>query len=188
MFGQTGTAIARKISSPSRLLSGAAIAANYLMAGKRNTCPPDAMAGKMRSGQPIEGLPSDGLPPGGLPDLPSGEPPMPGADGGKIRMKTMPRMNARPYLKRAFKLLGSHKAMVALSLLLSLIMFLLPFLAAAAFGPLIKLFGDVAKGGDWNRVWTRTGSFYDRSAQTGNGGGFSIPFISNWLATPLSFT
>ncbi|HXM46266.1 MAG TPA: ABC transporter ATP-binding protein [Pyrinomonadaceae bacterium] len=148
---------------------------------------PDAMPGKMRSGQPIEGLPSDGLPPGGLPDLPSGEPPMPGPDGGKIRMKTMPRMNARPYLKRAFKLLGEHKAMVALSLLLSLIMFLLPFLAAAAFGPLIKLFGDVAKGGDWNRVWTVTGSFYDRPAQTGTGG-FSIPFISDWLATPLSFT
>ncbi len=148
---------------------------------------PDAMPGKMRSGQPIEGLPSDGLPPGGLPDLPSGEPPMPGPDGGKIRMKTMPRMNARPYLKRAFKLLGEHKAMVALSLLLSLIMFLLPFLAAAAFGPLIKLFGDVAKGGDWNRVWTVTGSFYDRPAQTG-AGGFSIPFISDWLATPLSFT
>jgi ABC-type multidrug transport system fused ATPase/permease subunit len=146
------------------------------------------MPGKIPSGQPIEGLPSDGLPPGGLPDLPSGEPPMPGPDGGKIRMKTMPRMNARPYLKRAFKLLGSHKAMVALSLLLSLIMFLLPFLAAAAFGPLIKLFGDVAKGGDWNRVWIVTGSFYDKSAQTANGGGFSIPFISDWLATPLSFT
>jgi ATP-binding cassette subfamily B protein len=148
---------------------------------------PDAMP-KMRSGQPIEGLPSEGLPPGGLPDLPAGEPPIPGPDSGKIRMKTMPRMSARPFLGRAFKLLGSHKAMVALSLLLSLIMFLLPFLAAAAFGPLIKLFGDVAKGGDWNRVWSVTGSFYDRSAQTGDGGGFSIPFISDWLATPLSFT
>src|SRR5437870_597619 len=147
---------------------------------------PGAMPGKMRSGQPIEGLPPEGLPPGGLPDLPAGEPPIPGPDGGKIRMKTMPRMNARPYLKRAFKLLGSHKAMVALSLLLSLIMFLLPFLAAAAFGPLIKLFGDVAKGGDWNRVWSATGSFYDKSAA--DGGGFSIPFISDWLATPLTFT
>jgi ABC-type multidrug transport system fused ATPase/permease subunit len=146
------------------------------------------MPGKIRSGQPIEGLPPEGLPPGGLPDLPAGEPPIPGPDSGKIRMKTMPRMNARPYLKRAFKLLGDHKAMVALSLLLSLIMFLLPFLAAAAFGPLIKLFGDVAKGGDWNRVWSVTGSFYDKSAQTAEGGGFSIPFISNWLATPLSFT
>jgi len=146
------------------------------------------MPGKIRSGQPIDGLPPEGLPPGGLPDLPTGEPPLPGPDSGKIRMKTMPRMNARPYLKRAFKLLGDHKAMVALSLLLSLIMFLLPFLAAAAFGPLIKLFGDVAKGGDWNRVWSVPGSFYDRSAQAADGGGFSLPFISDWLATPLSFT
>ncbi len=149
---------------------------------------PGAMPGKIRSGQPIDGLPPEGLPPGGLPDLPTGEPPLPGPDSGKIRMKTMPRMNARPYLKRAFKLLGDHKAMVALSLLLSLIMFLLPFLAAAAFGPLIKLFGDVAKGGDWNRVWSVPGSFYDRSAQAADGGGFSLPFISDWLATPLSFT
>jgi len=152
---------------------------------------PDAAPDKMRSGQRIEGLPAgavppEALPPGGLPDLPVGEPPMSGPDGGKIRMKTMPRMSARPFLGRAFKLLGAHKAMVALSLLLSLIMFLLPFLAAAAFGPLIKLFGDVAKGGDWNRVWSATGSFYDKSAA--DGGGFSIPFISDWLATPLTFT
>jgi ATP-binding cassette subfamily B protein len=151
---------------------------------------PDAPA-RMRSGQRIEGLPPgaippEGLPPGGLPALPMGEPPMPGADGGKIRMKTMPKMSARPFLGRAFKLLGAHKAMVALSLLLSLIMFLLPFLAAAAFGPLIKLFGDVAKSGDWNRVWSVTGSFVDKSAS--DGGGFSIPFISDWLATPLTFT
>jgi ABC-type multidrug transport system fused ATPase/permease subunit len=135
---------------------------------------------------PAGAVPPGELPPGGLPDLPAGEPPMPGADGGKIRMKTMPRMSARPFLGRAFKLLGAHKAMVALSLLLSLVMFLLPFLAAAAFGPLIKLFGDVAKSGDWNRVWSATGSFVDKSAA--DGGGFSIPFISDWLATPLTFT
>jgi ABC-type multidrug transport system fused ATPase/permease subunit len=135
---------------------------------------------------PAGAVPPGELPPGGLPDLPAGEPPMPGADGGKIRMKTMPRMSARPFLGRAFKLLGAHKAMVALSLLLSLVMFLLPFLAAAAFGPLIKLFGDVAKSGDWNRVWSATGSFVDKS--TADGGGFSIPFISDWLATPLTFT
>ena len=153
----------------------------------------DATPSKMRSGQPIDGLPPgavplDALPQGALPDLPAGAPPMPGPGGGKIRMKTMPRMNARPYLKRAFKLLGSHKAMAALSLLLSLIMFLLPFVAAAAFGPLIKLFGDVAKSGNWNNVWSVTGSFYDKSAQTGGAGGFSLPLITDWLATPLSFT
>jgi ABC-type multidrug transport system fused ATPase/permease subunit len=144
----------------------------------------------MRSGQPIKGsppgaVPLDALPADGLPPLPTGEAPGP---GGKIRMKEMPKMNARPFIKRAFKLLSAQKAMVALSLLLSLIMFLLPFVAAAAFGPLIKLFGDVAKSGNWNNVWSATGSFYDKTGQAGDGGGFSIPFITDWLATPLSFT
>ena len=146
---------------------------------------PGATPAKTRSGQPIGGLPPDGLPPGALPDLPAGEPPMPGPGDGKIRMKIMPKMNARPYLGRAFKLLGGHKAMVALSLFLSLVMFLLPFVAAAAFGPLIKLFGDVAKTGNWNNVWTVTGSFYDKTAQTG---GSSFPWITDWLGTPLTFT
>src|SRR6476469_4217933 len=153
------------------------------------TPPPGAPPANMRSGQPIKGsppgaVPLDALPPDGLPPLPTGEAPGP---GGKIRMKEMPKMNARPFIKRAFKLLSAQKAMVALSLLLSLIMFLLPFVAAAAFGPLIKLFGDVAKTGNWNNVWSVTGSFYDKTGQTGDGG-FSIPFITDWLATPLSFT
>jgi ATP-binding cassette, subfamily B, bacterial len=65
-------------------------------------------------------------------------------------------------------------------------MFLLPFVAAAAFGPLIKLFGDVAKSGNWNNVWSVTGSFYEKTAQTGSAGWFS--FVTDWLATPLSFT
>jgi ABC-type multidrug transport system fused ATPase/permease subunit len=148
----------------------------------------------MRSGEPIKGQPIQGSPPGavpldalpadGLPPLPTGKPPGP---GGKIRMKEMPKMNARPFIKRAFKLLGAQKAMVALSLLISLVMFMLPFVAAAAFGPLIKLFGDVAKTGNWNNVWSVTGSFYDKAGQTGDVG-FSIPYITDWLATPLSFT
>jgi ATP-binding cassette, subfamily B, bacterial len=139
-------------------------------------------------GLPPDGLPPEALPPGPLPEGIAGEPPMPGAGSGKIRMKTMPRMNARPYIKRAFKLLSGHKAMVAVSLFLSLVMFLLPFVAAAAFGPLIKLFGDVAKTGNWNQVWSVTGSFYDKTAQTGDAGWFSLPLIKVWLATPLSFT
>jgi ABC-type multidrug transport system fused ATPase/permease subunit len=155
-----------------------------------NTPPPGASGppgGKPRSGQPISGLPADGLPPdalppGGLPELPDGEPPMPGP-GSNIRMKEMPKLNAGPYVKRAFKVLGDHKAMSALSLLLSLVMFLLPFLAAAAFGPLMKLFSGVAATrGDWNSVWHDTASFYE----TGDGGGGWA--LTRWLATPLSFT
>jgi ABC-type multidrug transport system fused ATPase/permease subunit len=150
---------------------------------------PDTTPSKARSGQPISGLPPDGvpldaLPPGALPDLPSGEPPVPGSDS-RIRMKEMPRMNAGPYIKRAFKVLGGHKALAALSLLLSLIMFLLPFLGAAAFGPLLKLFSEVATSGNWNNVWHATGSFYEKTANTSTG---SFSFITDWLATPLSFT
>src|SRR5229473_831082 len=158
---------------------------------------------------PIPGLPIPGLPherSSGQPiDIPAGQPPgvalpgelpvgpegIPGDNrpgGGKIRMKEMPRMNARPYLKRAFKLLGEHKPFVALSLFFSLVMFLLPFVAAAAFGPLIKLFGDGAKTGNWNTVWTLSGSFYDKAAHGGEAGWFSLPVITDWLATPLSFT
>lgn len=109
--------------------------------------------------------------------------PMPDPGSGKIRMKVMPRMKAGPYLKRAFKILAEHKAMVILSLSISLVMFLLPFLAAAAFGPLMKLFSQVAMSGDWNNVWHATGSFYDKTGKTGTGS-----LITNWLATPLSFT
>jgi ATP-binding cassette subfamily B protein len=135
------------------------------------------------AGLPLNAIPADELPPG-LGDLP----PMPDPDSGKIRMKTMPRMNARPYLKRAFKLLGAHKAMVSLSLSLSLVIFLMPFLAAAAFGPLLKLFGEAALGGDWSKVWTLTGSFYETAANPANAAGSPLSAIKGWLGTPLSFT
>lgn len=158
------------------------------------------------SGQPMEMLPGQvpgpplpgGVPPGpegmrgpgpeGMPgpgDMPG---PGPAGLGGKFRMKEMPRLNATPYLKRAFGLLGEHKGFVALSLFFSLIMFLLPFVAAAAFGPLIKLFGDAAKTGNWNSVWTLTGSFYDKTGHSGETSSFSVPYVTDWLATPLSFT
>lgn len=160
-------------------------------AGLPSKPPSDQNVGALPPGALPEGaLPADTLPPGAFPPgaLPGGKAPAPGPGSGKIRMKTMPRMNARPYFKRAFKLLGQHKLMVALSLFLSLVMFLLPFVAAAAFGPLIKLFGDAATGGDWNRVWSLTGSFYEKTAQTGEAGWFSLSVIGDWLATPLSFT
>ena len=149
---------------------------------------PAAMPTGHAAGERVEGLPPDALPPGGLPKLPEGAPPMPGPGEGKIRMKTMPRMKAGPYLKRALKLLSGHKAIVALSLTLSLIMCLLPFVAAAAIGPLFKLFGQAAQTGDWSKVWSMTSSFYDVSGSDATVGWFPPPTIRGWLATPLSFT
>jgi ABC-type multidrug transport system fused ATPase/permease subunit len=136
---------------------------------------------------PRDALPRDAVLPGALPEGLSGEPPMPGP-GSKIRMKTMPKMNARPYLKRALKLLNGHKAIVALSLTLSLIMCLLPFVAAAAMGPLFKLLAKAAQNGDLRTVWTSTDSFYDVSSSGPEVGWFPPAGIRNWLSTPLTFT
>src|SRR5882724_1687233 len=162
----------------------------------------DMSSDKKRSGQPIVGdLPSDlpplpdagplpgppgSLPPGAGPELPAG--PAQPSSGGKIKFKTMPKMSARPYLPRAIKLLGGHKLLVAVSLSLSLIIFLLPFVAAAAFGPLLKLFGEAAAGGDWSKVWTMTGSFFERSTAAADTSWFPPAFIRDWLGTPLTFT
>src|SRR6266581_2794115 len=150
--------------------------------------PPDALPPGALPGDavPPGALPADALPPGALPPELAGKPPMPGGGKSRIRMKEMPKMSARPYLGRAMKLLRGQYFMVTLSLFLSLIMFLLPFVGAAALGPLLKLFGEAAARGDWNGVWSLTGSFYEKSASVGGGGFFSG--ITDWLATPLSFT
>src|SRR5689334_17998265 len=129
--------------------------------------PPDIKVGQpiknlppgAKAGAPIKNLPADALPATGLPELPKDGAPFP----GDIPFKEPPRMKAGPYVKRAIKLLKGHMGIVALSFLLSLIMSLLPFVAAAALGPLFKLFGQAAQGGDWSKVWALTSSFYDKS-------------------------
>jgi ATP-binding cassette, subfamily B, bacterial len=134
---------------------------------------------------PNQHIPGDAFPPEGLPQLPAaGLPPLPGGD---IRFKEMPRMNAGPHIKRALRLLQGHMGIVLISVLLSLFMSLLPFVAAAAIGPIFKLFGQAAQGGDWSKVWSMTSSFYDTS-DGGNIAGFPPAFIRNWLSTPLTFT
>jgi ATP-binding cassette, subfamily B, bacterial len=151
--------------------------------------PPDAVPpGALPADAAFPGaVPADALPPGALPPELAGKPPMAGSGGKpKIRMKEMPKMSARPYLGRAMKLLHGQYFMVAISLFLSLVIFMLPFVGAAAFGPLLKLFGEAASRGDWNGVWSLTGSFYETSAAAGGTGLFAG--IKSWLATPLSFT
>jgi len=134
---------------------------------------------------PIQNLPADAIPSEGLPELPSGGlPPLP---TGEIRFREMPRMKAGPYLKRAIRLLQGHLGIVAISFVLSLVMSLLPFVAAAAIGPIFKLFGQAAQGGDWSKVWNMTSSFYDTS-EGGSVAGFPPALIRNWLSTQLTFT
>jgi ATP-binding cassette subfamily B protein len=144
--------------------------------GMPSATPTGAQAAKPGEPLPKGAVPLDKLPAGKLPPLPGGklEPGM-----GNIRFKEAPKMNARPYVKRAVRLLGEHKRYVATSLFVSLVIFLLPFVAAAALGPLIKLFGEAASKGDWSGVWSLKGSFADKA--TGNP-------LTAWLSTPISFT
>ena len=97
-------------------------------------------------------------------------------------------MKAGPYIKRALKLLQGHLGIVGVSFVLSLVMCLLPFVAAAAIGPIFKLFGQAAQSGDWSRVWSMTASFYETSGDAGSAGWFPPAFIRNWLSTQLTFT
>ena len=99
-----------------------------------------------------------------------------------------PKMNARPYLGRATRLLGSHKAIVAASMLLSLIITLLPFIAAVAFGSLIKTLGDAfARYGNASLVWTLPGSFFPKTDAGTGWLAHSFPQLNDWLSTPVSF-
>jgi ATP-binding cassette subfamily B protein len=98
------------------------------------------------------------------------------------------KMNARPYLGRATKLLGSHKAIVGASVLLSLIITLLPFVAAIAFGSLVKTLGDAfTRYGNASLVWTLPGSFFPKADAGAGWLAHSFPQLNNWLSTPVSF-
>ncbi len=102
-------------------------------------------------------------------------PPLAGAQA------TLPRLSARPYIKRAFSLLSKHKPVVILSLLLTLFGAALPFVVSAAFGPLMEILGKAAAQQGLSEVWTLTGSLYSKS--NADLGGFQ-----GWLGTPLTFT
>jgi ABC-type multidrug transport system fused ATPase/permease subunit len=98
------------------------------------------------------------------------------------------KMNARPYLWRAAKLLGSHKALVAASGVLSLIITLLPFIAAVAFGSLVKTLGDAfARDGNASLVWTWSGSFFPKTEAGAGWLAHSFPQLNGWLSTPVAF-
>ena len=151
--------------------SGMPLGAKPMKAGSAPQ-PMPAPGGNGGAPMPVAGGPA---PPGGMKPMPAGM--MPG-------MKGMPmgKMSARPYIGRAFKILGKHKTVLIISTILTLIGALMPFLVSASFGPLIQILGKAAAENRLNEVWTLPGSLYSKAGATESGG------LTGWMATPLNFT
>jgi ATP-binding cassette subfamily B protein len=140
-------------------------------------------------------VPADGgmmkpasLPPGA--SLPEGGT-MP--QGGAVPPDMMPKpktISARPYIKRALKLLSHHKPAIIWSSVLTLIGALLPFVVSASFGPLLEILGNAARQGGMDNVWALTGSLYKVIPPPGSEAVTAPPLtgIRGWMGTPLSFT
>lgn len=113
------------------------------------------------------------------------------AKGGAVPEKMMkPKApDARPYIKRALKLLSHHKSAVIWASVLTLIGALLPFVVSASFGPLLEILGNAARQGGLDSVWELTGSLYKPVPPPGAVPAPAPPLtgIRGWLATPLTF-
>jgi ABC-type multidrug transport system fused ATPase/permease subunit len=131
----------------------------------------------MPTGKPLNG-PGQPLPLGKAVGPPGALPP------GAMMGMPLPggKLSARPYIKRALTLLGNHKGIVGLSILLALVTTLIPFVYSAAFGPMMALLGIAANDpGKWDQIWTLPGRLDGKPVTdqlAGSGG---------WLSTPLSF-
>jgi ATP-binding cassette subfamily B protein len=139
------------------------------------------------------GPPPEGMPPaemfaqaqgdfGSAEELPPGFMSADSAPGGDMPPQAPQKMSARPYVGRAFKLLGKYKLQLALSLILMLVVSLAPFLVSASFGPLIQILGEAAAQNNWNAVWSMPGSLYNKPEL------LREYVFEDYLATPLSFT
>jgi ATP-binding cassette subfamily B protein len=144
--------------------------------------PPPGMTAGMPPGPPL------GKPPAGAP--PSGMPPV----GGPMGKPGMPHkmMSARPYIGRAIKLLGKHKSLTAITMLLSLLVTLFPFIVSIAFSAIFQILGMLAApkppGAQGANLPAAAESIWDKSAPLF--GKTDMSWLSDyglgWLATPLS--
>src|SRR6266404_3270782 len=90
--------------------------------------------------------------------------------GGMMQIEK-PKVNGWPYVRRSFKLLSNHKGIVTASMLLTLVMNLAPFVVAAAFGPMVQILGEAAKGNTIGNVWSLTGSLFGKAEPSATGFG-----------------
>ncbi|MGB7923656.1 MAG: ABC transporter ATP-binding protein [Pyrinomonadaceae bacterium] len=145
--------------------------------------PPPGMTAGMPPGPPL------GKPPAGAP--PSGMPPMGGPMGGGRPGKPPKMMSARPYIGRAVRLLGNHKALTAVTMLLSLLVTLFPFVVSVAFSSIFQILGPLAgpkppgaagtnaPGGQ--SIWEMSAPLFGKTDTS-----WLADYGLGWLATPLT--
>ena len=97
-------------------------------------------------------------------------------------------MSARPYIGRALRLLGKHKALTAVSMFISLLITIFPFVVSIAFAAIFQILGPLAAGGNAASEASGAGGIWDLSAPLF--GKADTGWIDRqglgWLSTPLS--
>jgi ABC-type multidrug transport system fused ATPase/permease subunit len=103
-----------------------------------------------------------------LEDLP------PGVVLGEVGPPKAPAMSAVPYIGRSFGMVRGHLPIVITSVSLAFVVTALPFVASAAFGPLMQMLGVAAAQGSLANVWQQRGPLI----QNGSGAfGTPITFL-----------
>jgi ABC-type multidrug transport system fused ATPase/permease subunit len=100
-------------------------------------------------------------------------------------------MSARLYIGRALSLLGKHRSLTAVAMLLSLLITLFPFVSSVAFSALFQILGPLAvhtpsdasgmNTPDTSGIWDRTAPLFGK-ADTSSLANYGL----GWLATPLT--
>jgi ABC-type multidrug transport system fused ATPase/permease subunit len=98
-------------------------------------------------------------------------------------------MSARPYIGRALRLLAEHKALTAVTMLLSLMVTLFPFVVSVAFASIFQILGQFAAPlppGARNvaparSIWEMTAPLFGKS-DTSSLSNYGL----GWLASPLT--
>jgi ABC-type multidrug transport system fused ATPase/permease subunit len=119
-----------------------------------------------------------GMPPGAM-GMPPGRPGM-----------SSKKMSARPYIGRALRLLGDHRALTAGVMFLSLLVTLFPFIVSVAFSGIFQILGPQAgpKPPGMSGTTAPTGSIWDLAAPLF--GRTDTSWLADyglaWVATPLT--
>lgn len=144
-----------------------------LPSGMKLGPPPGIPAGAVPQGEEVQG-PPPGVKLGRPPGIPTGA----AAQGGKEEIDELPpgvvlgqagppqfpAMSAVPYIGRSLAMVKGHLPIVVTALVLAFVVTALPFVASAAFGPLMQMLGVAAAEGSLTRVWQQSGPLVEGGA------------------------